>query len=120
MHESAIAHSLVEMIMTEAIKQSATPVSAKISCGTYNAVNNELLCFAFEAISRETVCDGMKLEIEYKPIQAKCGRCDKIFDFDIVFASCPDCGGDFDLLPDKPLVLESIEFEEESSYEEKS
>ena len=81
MHETMVAESLLTTISAESIKQNAKPVSVKISCGTLNAINDEILCFAFEAIAKGTPCEGMRLEIEHK---AK---------------------------PDAPLLLEEIEFE---------
>jgi len=81
MHEMMIAQNLLAAISEEAKKQNAKPISAKISCGMLSAVNDEILCFAFEAAAKGTLCEGLRLEIEYK---AK---------------------------PDAPLLLEEIEFE---------
>jgi len=81
MHETMIAQSLLAAISEQAKKQNAKPISAKISCGMVNAVNDEILCFAFEAAAKGTPCEGLRLEIEHK---AK---------------------------PDAPLLLEEIEFE---------
>jgi hydrogenase nickel incorporation protein HypA/HybF len=114
MHETMVAEILLTTISAESTKQNAKPVSAKISCGTLNAINDEILCFAFEAIAKGTPCEGMRLEIEHKPIQGKCRNCDEIFDFEPNRLKCPACGGEeFDLLPDAPLMLEEIEFETE-------
>jgi len=114
MHETMVAESLLTTISAESIKQNAKPVSVKISCGTLNAINDEILCFAFEAIAKGTPCEGMKLEIEHKPIQGKCKNCDETFDFELYRPKCPECGGEeFDLLSDAPLMLEEIEFETE-------
>ena len=114
MHETMVAQSLLVSISSEAEKQNAKPVGAKISCGMLNAVNDEILLFAFEAIAKGTPCEGVKLEIEHKPIRGRCRDCDEIFEFEIVSANCPKCGGeDFELLPDAPLVLEEIELQTE-------
>ena len=114
MHEAAVAQSLLEVIAQEARKQNAKPVAAKISCGELNAINDEVFSFAFEAIAKGTVCEGMNLHVEHKPMQAKCGRCDGSFALMLSDARCPHCGGDdFELLPDAPLVLEEIEFDKE-------
>ena len=114
MHETMVAQSLLVTISEETSKQNARPISAKISCGTLNTINDEILCFAFDAIAKDTPCEGMKLQVEHKPIQGRCRNCDEIFDFELHRPSCPNCGGDqFDLLPDAPLLLEEIEFQTE-------
>jgi hydrogenase nickel incorporation protein HypA/HybF len=113
MHETMIAESLLTTISAESTKQNAKPVSAKISCGMLNAINDEILCFAFEAIAKGTPYEGMRLEIEHKPIQGKCKNCDETFDFELCQPKCPKCKDkEFDLLPDAPLLLEEIEFED--------
>ena len=114
MHETAVAQSIFETILAETIKQNAKPVRAKISCGMLTVLNDELLFEAFEAIAGTTVCEGMKLEIEHKPIRGQCKDCNEIFEFDISHPACSKCDGkDFVLLPDEPLVLETIEFQVE-------
>jgi hydrogenase nickel incorporation protein HypA/HybF len=114
MHETMVAENLLATISAESKKQNAKPVSAKISCGMLNAINDEVLGFAFEAIAKGTPCEGMKLEIEHKPIQGKCKHCDTIFNFEICQPKCPKCEStEFDLLPDAPLILEEVELETE-------
>ncbi len=114
MHEATVAQSVIMAISAEAKKQNARPVAARISCGVFNGVNDEVLRFAFEAIGKGTICEGVKLDIEQKPIQARCKKCDSIFTFELHEPGCPKCrGDDFELLPDAPLLLEEIEFEEE-------
>jgi len=114
MHEMMVAESLLAIISAEAAKQNAKPVNARISCGILNAINDEVLCFAFEAIARGTPCEGMKLEIEHKPMQGQCKNCNQSFDVEFRCPKCSKCGSeDFDLLPDAPLLLEQIEFQTE-------
>ena len=114
MHETMVAQGLLATISTESAKQNAKPTCAKISCGMLNAINDEVLCFAFEAIAKGTACEGMKLEVEHKPMQGRCKNCDETFGIELSCPSCPTCGSEeFDLLPDAPLVLEEIEFETE-------
>ncbi|MEN6427315.1 MAG: hydrogenase maturation nickel metallochaperone HypA [Phycisphaerales bacterium] len=112
MHEATVAQSLMEVILHEARKRHARPVRAKVSCGELNKINDEVLSFAFEAIAKDTLCEGMTLQIEHKPLQARCKTCGGVFAVDISNTQCPDCrGSDFELLPDAPLVLDEIEFE---------
>ena len=114
MHETMVAESLMEIIAEQAEKNNAKPVTAKISCGTLNPVNDEVLRFAFDAINKDTPCEGVTLKVEHKPIKARCKDCDIIFDIELSRPGCPKCGGDgFELQPDAPLILEEIEFQME-------
>ena len=114
MHETMVAQSLLATISDEATKHNAKPVAARISCGKLYAINDEALCFAFEAIAKGTSCEGVKLEIEHKPIRAQCKNCNQIFDVELSQPRCSKCGSDnFELLPDAPLILEEIELQTE-------
>lgn len=114
MHETVVAQNMVEAISQEASKHGGRPVRAKISCGQLNAVNDEVLSFAFEAIAQDTPCEGITLQIEHKPLRAKCKQCGGTFAVELSKALCQDCqSDDFELLPDAPLLLEEIEFEKE-------
>ncbi|MFH1615615.1 MAG: hydrogenase maturation nickel metallochaperone HypA [Planctomycetota bacterium] len=111
MHEMIVAKNLLETIISEAAKQNIQPVKAKISCGALNCINDELLAFAFNAIAQNTPCQGMKLEVEHKPISGRCRNCSRVFEVKCFSPKCSKCSSeDFELLPDPPLVLEEIEF----------
>lgn len=112
MHETVVAQSLLDMIIAEAQKQNARPIAAKISCGAFEGVNEQILNFAFEAIAKDTSCEAVKLQITQHPIQCKCNQCRQISDFEIKKPVCPKCGSDdFELLTQQPLLLDEIEFE---------
>jgi hydrogenase nickel incorporation protein HypA/HybF len=111
MHETMVAESLMEIIVEQAKTNNAKPITAKISCGTLNPVNDQVLRFAFEAIAKDTPFEGVTLEVRHIPIKARCRDCDIIFDIDLSCPGCSKCGGDgFELQPDAPLILEEIEF----------
>jgi hydrogenase nickel incorporation protein HypA/HybF len=112
MHETMVAQSLLATISDEAVKYNAKPVGVKISCGMLNPVNDEVLRFAFEAIAKDTLCQGVKLQIEHKPIRAHCKNCSRDFEVELSSPGCPKCSNaDFELQPDAPLLLEEIEFQ---------
>jgi hydrogenase nickel incorporation protein HypA/HybF len=112
MHETMVAQSLFATISDEAAKNNAKPVGVKISCGMLNPINDEILRFAFEAIAKDTPCEGVKLNIEHKPIQAQCKNCSRDFYLELSHPACPKCGSeDFELQPDAPLLLEEIELQ---------
>jgi hydrogenase nickel incorporation protein HypA/HybF len=118
MHETVLAQRLHKLISAESAKYGKKPISAKISCGAFAAVNNELLLEAFDTIIKGTNIEGLNLEIEHKPMQGLCRKCKQKFILDLSIMRCTGCGSeDFDLLPDAPLVLEEIEFETEKKSE---
>lgn len=113
MHETAIADSILQTILQQAEQVDATPIGAVISCGQFNAINDECMQFAFAAAADGTVCEGMTLTIRHVPLQAKCKQCETVFEFDIYKGVCSACEStEFDFEPDAPLLLETIEFEE--------
>jgi hydrogenase nickel incorporation protein HypA/HybF len=115
MHETAVAQSILDSILEQAKKVSARPVRAVISCGQFNTLNDEVMQFAFEAAAEGTVCQGMRLEIKHIPLRAKCRNCGEIFIFDVYSPSCPKCKTEeSDFEPDAPLLLEEIEFKDET------
>ena len=117
MHETMIAQSLLTAIAHEAAKlPNAKPVRAKISCGKLYAINDEVLRFAFDAVSKGTPCEGVKIEIQTIPLRALCHHCNKIFDLNLEETEqrCAYCGSnDYDVQPDAPLTLEQVQFEQE-------
>ncbi|HIJ67535.1 MAG TPA: hydrogenase maturation nickel metallochaperone HypA [Planctomycetes bacterium] len=113
MHETIVARSIFSAVSAKAAELNARPISAKISCGQLNPINDEILKFAFEAAAKGTVCEQMKLEVVHIPLKATCKKCGKGFDFDIYSPACENCRSeDFEIAPDAPLLLEEIEFED--------
>lgn len=114
MHETAVAQSVIESIQAEAAKIDKKPVSAKMSCGQFNSLNDEVMQFAFDIAAKDTICEGMTIEIIHHPLRGNCKKCGNEFDFDVYSPGCPGCGSEeFTFAPDAPLLLEEIEFEDE-------
>lgn len=118
MHETFLAQQLHKLILAESAKYAKRPIIAKISCGIFAAVNDELLLEAFDAIIKGTKCEHLKLKIEHKPPQGLCNKCKKKFNLDLSNIKCTFCSSeDFQLLPVAPIMLEEIEFETEKKSE---
>ncbi len=113
MHETMVAQSVLKIILAEASKINVKPLSAKISCGQLNPINEEIMTFAFEVAAKNTVCQGMKLNIVHIPLKATCKKCGKTHDFNIYSPVCAACEStEFVIGKDAPLLLEEIEFED--------
>lgn len=114
MHETAVAESILQTIVEHAERLHARPVRARVSCGQFNALNDEVMRFAFDAAAEGTVCEGMDLQIVHIPLRATCKTCGHTFEFDVYNPKCPPCGSqEFEFEPDAPLLLEDIEFTED-------
>lgn len=113
MHETMVAQNVLAAILAESAKINAKPLSAKISCGQLNPINDEVLSFAFEAAAKGTICQAMKLRVVHIPLRGTCKKCGEMFEFDIYSPACGNCGSDdFEIAPDAELLLEEIEFED--------
>ncbi len=113
MHELMVADSLLQSVLRECQGRRGRATRVRISCGQLNAINDEVLGFALEAVAKGTPCEGIRLEVEHKPLQAECLACSQAYPVDAGLPRCPACGSDdFRLQPDAPLLLETIEFEE--------
>ena len=115
MHEAAVAENLMQSIIAASAEHIGKEiVRVVISCGQINAINDEAMQFAFEAVAEGTICEGAVLEIKHIPLKSQCRKCKLEFDFDFYSPTCPDCGSaDIAIGADAPLLLEEIEFEEE-------
>lgn len=114
MHETVVAQNMIEVVLQEAEKHGKKPARIKVSCGQLNALNEEVFGFAFDVVGKGTLCEGVQVEIEHKPLQGRCQDCQHMFDLDFEHPQCPACQSDsFQLMPDAPLILEEIEFLEE-------
>jgi hydrogenase nickel incorporation protein HypA/HybF len=113
MHETAVAESILRTILEQAEQVGAKPVSATISCGQFNTLNDEVMQFAFETVAADTICRHMKLYIKHIPLRAACKQCKTTFEFDIYKPACSRCSStEFVIEPDAQLLLEEIEFED--------
>jgi len=114
MHELGIAQSVIDAVQTEVAKRDgARPVKVGLRIGELSAIDPEALRFSFEALTRETVLEGLTLEIEVCPRRHRCGDCGTEFDVkDFVFA-CPQCSSTRnDCISGEELELAYLELEE--------
>jgi len=116
MHETAAAQSIIQIVEAEADKLHKRPIRVRISCGALNAVNDEVMRFAFEAVGKGTITEGAALEIRHVPLNGRCRACGERFEFDLDAAACTRCGGhEYTLEPDAALTLDEIEFEDDAA-----
>ena len=93
MHEVGIAASILESVETETRRRPDTRFAAVgVRIGELSNVDKDALEFAFEALTRKTLLEHLKLVVEWCPKRQKCLACGEEYavqDYDL---RCPKCG----------------------------
>ena len=94
MHEMTICESIIGQLEDERIRRGFGIVKRlRLEIGMLSCLDPDALRYAFEISTRETFLDGMTLEIDRPPGDAKCLDCGaevKVFNR---LDACPACGG---------------------------
>jgi hydrogenase nickel incorporation protein HypA/HybF len=95
MHEIGIASSILECVQTEAQRRPGAQVLAVgVRIGELSNVDKDALDFAFEALTRDTDLENLKLQVEWCPRRHRCIACAEEFTVQDFEFSCPRCGSD--------------------------
>jgi hydrogenase nickel incorporation protein HypA/HybF len=114
MHEFSIAAAVVDTAVRHAAGRRVTVV--RVRFGRLRQVVPDSLAFAFGIVTRETVCEGARLEQEIVPARLRCPACETQWEIELPAFRCPDCqGADVEVLSGEELEVESIEVEEEAA-----
>ena len=93
MHEIGIASSILETLDAEARKRPGEKIIAVgLRIGELSSIDRDALTFAFEALTRETSWDNLKVEIEWCPRRQRCLACSEEFAVAGYEMACPKCG----------------------------
>jgi hydrogenase nickel incorporation protein HypA/HybF len=110
MHELSVSSAVLDTVLKHAAGRRVTVVSLRI--GHLRQVVPDSLAFYFELVSRETVCEGARLEQEVVPARLRCEGCGSDWDPEDAWFRCTGCGGPGEVLAGNELEVESIEVEE--------
>jgi hydrogenase nickel incorporation protein HypA/HybF len=113
MHELSVSSAVLDTVLRHAEGRRVLVVSLRV--GQLRQVVPDSLAFYFEMVSRDTPCEGARLEQEVVPVRMRCQGCAREWEPDWAMFRCPECaGGGVDVLSGEELEVESIEVEEES------
>jgi hydrogenase nickel incorporation protein HypA/HybF len=94
MHEVGIAASILESVETEVRRRPESLfLAVGVRIGELSNVDKDALGFAFEALTRKTSLESLKLEVEWCSRRQKCRDCQEEFAVKGFHLSCPNCGG---------------------------
>lgn len=93
MHEISLCMSALELIEEQARQHGAQQVSAVwMEIGALSCIEESALRFSFDAVCRQTVAQGCRLHLSYRPARAWCWNCSQSIFIDQHNTPCPHCG----------------------------
>ncbi len=111
MHGIGISEDILKIIKRRAQQQGLSQVKkVKVKLGEIYMVGEEELIETFKTVSKGTIAEGARVEVDLVPIAIKCSDCEKVVRGKEFSLSCPDCGGmSLGVLSGEELIVEGIE-----------
>jgi len=92
MHEMSLAEGVVQLVEEAARADGCSRVTAVwLEIGQLAAVEKEALRFCFDAVTRDGIAEGARLEIIETPGQAWCMKCEANVAVAALYQPCPVC-----------------------------
>ena len=91
MHELSVAENILE-IVKENLSTTGSVKKVKVRVGKLANIIPDSLEFCFDAITKGTIFEGAKLEIENVNIMAHCERCGVDSEVEGYLFQCKTCG----------------------------
>ena len=110
MHELSVSSAIVDTAVKHAAGRKVTVVTVRI--GHLRQVVPDSLDFYWGIVTRDSVCEGSRLEQEVIPGRLACRACEREWDPEDALFRCV-CGGAGEVMTGDELEVESIEVEEE-------
>jgi hydrogenase nickel incorporation protein HypA/HybF len=110
MHELSLSGAIVNTVVKHAAGRSVSVVSLRV--GALRQVVPDTLDFYFGFVSKDTVCEGARLDQELVPARLRCRSCESEWEIDLPVFVCPDCGGQAEVASGNEFEVESIDVEE--------
>lgn len=113
MHEMSIAQSALDIILQESQNHKVNRViSVALKVGELSAVETKSLRFCFELLTKGTLAEGARLDIERVEVTCRCQDCGSNFTVQDLMFSCPSCKSNrVEMLSGRELSIESFEAE---------
>ena len=108
MHELSLSSAIVNTALRHAGGHRVAVVS--VSVGRLRQVVPQTLAFAFAFVSRDTLCEGARLELQVIDARLRCRPCGREWEIEIPAFRCPTCGGaEVEIAAGEEFLVESIE-----------
>ena len=115
MHELPVTEEILKIAVRHAEKNRAKRIiRIHLAIGDLSDLIDEWVQRYFDYLSKDSIADGAKLDIERVPITVLCEKCNKPFEVDKkeMDFHCPKCGEKgAELLKGREFTVKSIEIE---------
>lgn len=92
MHEVSIVHDIIETIKESSKLNNINKVNKVfMKIGEFTCIDENSINFAFDVLSKNTLCEGALLDIERIKGKAKCNVCNDEFFISFTNKLCPKC-----------------------------
>lgn len=111
MHESSLARQLLTAALDAASRANARRVEVvRGGVAETEALDGAAIRFHFEALAKDTIAEGARLELQLVHTDAQCERCGLVYKPEHHLTLCPGCGStDAVLLGSTGLSIDSID-----------
>lgn len=113
MHELTVVSNIFKIIMETAEKNNLKSISKiSLKVGRQRHLAPDLMKFAFDSVSNNTIAAGANIDIKSVDIKMRCKSCGLDFLVDDNTYLCISCGSSgLETISGKDLLIESIEGE---------
>lgn len=95
MHEYPITQQIIKIAEKHCQEAGSTRVTkVSLVVGEYSGFVGDSIQMYFDVISKDTLCEGSKIEMEYIRPMLKCPACGELFHKASMTFACPKCGED--------------------------
>jgi hydrogenase nickel incorporation protein HypA/HybF len=113
MHEMSVTKNLLDLVLEEANKASASRVTkVNVVLGEMTGIIDHYVQANFELLSKNTLAENAKLSFQSIPRQARCRNCNQEYRPSDLTWTCPKCQStEIEITGGSELYVESIEVE---------
>jgi len=113
-HELSVCEQILSVAIDAATRAGAKKVTrVRVKHGQLRAIVPPIMAHYFEFLTKDTIAEGAKLEMEVVEPRARCKSCEEEYDVTGFNFKCPKCEKEEpELLSGMELFLEDIEVQD--------
>ena len=113
MHELAITESILRIALSAAEEHQAQRVlEIRIKIGAYSGVVPQYIQEYFDIVSRGTIAEAARLDIQTVPAKVQCSACGQVTQVERFRIKCGACGStEVKLITGREYYVDSLEVE---------